>query len=307
MAYLMTVRGPLDAAQAGLILPHEHLFVDWRPADTPGYAQADIADVRRRLDPDLRELKELGVSTLVECTPPIIGRNVEILRALSEAHDLHIIAAAGAYRDPLVPSPLREQRVAALADWMMGELQQGVGETGIRCGFIKLGASDEGLTALEERFLRAAARASQRTGAVIASHTLAGTVALRQMDILAEEGLDLGRFVWVHAHVEPDLGLHREAAARGAWLEYDGIGDPNTPDAIFVNLVQHALAQGFGRQVMLSQDAGWYTAGEPEADMRTLGYLVRTFLPALQQAGVSDADIRMLTADNPARAFAMEA
>ncbi len=305
MTSLVTVRGAIPTSELGIILPHEHLFLDFRPAGSPGYAQADVADVIRRLRPHLVELKELGVTALVECTPPVVGRNVEIVRAVSEAVDLPVVAATGAYREDYIPDELRNLSRQALSEWMVGELTVGVGSTGIRTGFIKLAASDTGLTSLEERFLRAAAQASRQTGAAIASHTTVGATALRQIAILEEERLDPHRFIWVHANAEPDLALHREAARRGAFLEYDAIGAPGSPDRLFVDLVGQAFAGRYEKQVLLSQDAGWYDAGQPEAPIRGFGYLVRDFLPALRQAGLSQADIDLLVVDNPRRALAM--
>ena len=84
----------------------------------------------------------------------------------------------------------------------------------MRAGFIKLAMSDDGPTALEIRNLRAAARASQNTGAVIAVHTIGGRIAKQEMDVLEEEGLDLSRFIWVHAQTEPDSSIRKEAAQR---------------------------------------------------------------------------------------------
>ncbi len=305
MPSLMTVRGAILTSQLGLILPHEHLFLDFRPAGTPGYAQAGAVHVIERLRPYLEEIVQLGVTALVECTPVGVGRNVEMLRALSEAVDLPVVAATGAYRDDTVPAALREQPREALSEWMLRELTEGVADTGIRAGFIKLASTDSGLTPLEERLLRAAAQASLRTGAAIASHTVRGETALRQIAILEEEGADPRRFIWVHANNEPDPALHTKAGQRGAYLEYDAVGAPGQSDQHYIDLVRRAADGGRLRQVLLSQDAGWYDAGQPEAPIRGFGDLVRRFLPALREAGFSAEEALTLTAENPQRAFAL--
>ena len=61
----------------------------------------------------------------------------------------------------------------------------------MRAAFIKLSAGDDGLTPLETRILRAAARAARPTGAVIASHTIRGRVVADQLEILASLGHDV--------------------------------------------------------------------------------------------------------------------
>jgi phosphotriesterase-related protein len=45
MARLITTLGSKSADELGPILPHEHVFVDLRTWDKPGYAKADAADV----------------------------------------------------------------------------------------------------------------------------------------------------------------------------------------------------------------------------------------------------------------------
>ena len=45
MDCLFTTLGPLTRDQLGMILPHEHVFVDLRTPDQPGYALAEAADV----------------------------------------------------------------------------------------------------------------------------------------------------------------------------------------------------------------------------------------------------------------------
>ena len=43
MPHLITTLGPKAAHELGVILPHEHVFVDLRTWDKPGYGEADPA------------------------------------------------------------------------------------------------------------------------------------------------------------------------------------------------------------------------------------------------------------------------
>jgi phosphotriesterase-related protein len=128
------------------------------------------------------------------------------------------------YREAFTPSSLREISEADLAGLWIRELTEGIEGTPIRASFIKLAMSDDGPTALEIRNLKAAATASQAIGAVIASHATGGKVARKEMDVLEEAGLDLQRFIWVHAQTETDLPVLLESARRGAYLEFDSVG-----------------------------------------------------------------------------------
>ncbi|HEX2906133.1 MAG TPA: hypothetical protein VHO69_04690 [Phototrophicaceae bacterium] len=311
MKFLRTVNGEVAAEALGLILPHEHLFVDLRGPHVPGYAEGERETVARLLKPWLERAEAAGVTALVECSTIGVGRNIPVLQHLAQITPIHIIAPTGVYREAYIPANLRETSVEALAELWARELTEGIDDTPVRAGFIKIAMSDDGPTPLEERNLRAAARASQQTGAVIASHTSGGAQAIRrELDILEAAGLDLGRFIWVHAHTEPDPAVHLEAAKRGAWVEFDAIGalDWFPEQSKMVDFVLHLLDAGFGDQILLSHDAGWYEPGQPEGrpakGMRGYTALVETFIPALKARGVDDDIIRQMTQTNPARAFA---
>jgi len=186
---------------------------------------------------------------------------------------------------------------------MVRELTVRFDEADYRAGWIKLSAGDDGLTELETRILRAAARAGARTGAVIGSHTIKGRVVMDQLDIIEAEGYRADRFISIHTQEEKDFELNLAVAARGAWIEYDHVGRGD--DGAIIDLVTGVLDAGFGRQLLLSHDTGWYDPAKPGGGTPTpYTHLNTVFLPKLVQAGVDDATIRQLTEDNPFRAFA---
>jgi phosphotriesterase-related protein len=159
------------------------------------------------------------------------------------------------------------------------------------------------LTALETRILRAAARAGIRTGAVIGSHTIKGRVVMDQLDIIESEGYRADRFISIHTQEEKDFALNLAVAARGAWIEYDHVG--RSEDAGIVALVSRVIAAGYGRQLLLSHDTGWFDPAQHGGGVPTpYTHLNTVFLPKLSAAGVDSSVIRDLTHDNPFRAFA---
>jgi phosphotriesterase-related protein len=286
-----------------MILPHEHVFVDLRTWDKPGYAQADTADVVRLMAPEMERLKAAGGTALVECSPLGVGRRADLDRAVSEAAQFPIVVPTGVYREPWILPWIHDADEDALYDWMLRELTEQIEDSGVQAGWIKLSAGDDGMTATEAKVLRAAARASKATGAVIGSHTVRGRVVRDQLAILDAVGAPLNRFIWIHTQAEPDLTLHLEMARRGVWLEYDGIGSAD--DAFYINLITRPLDAGFSDQIMLSHDRGWYDPALPNGGTpKPYTYLIEQFLPQLRAAGVDDATIQQLTCDNPFRAFA---
>ncbi len=304
MKQLHTTLGALSAAQVGMILPHEHIFVDLRTPDAPNHGQADAGQVAALMTPQLERARAAGVTALVECTPEGVGRRVDLVKAVSEAAQFPLVAATGVYREPWVPDWAKTAPEDILQAWMMGELECGIGQTGVRAGFIKLSAGDDGLTETETKILRAAGRAGAASGAAIGSHTIRGRVVHDQLDILEKGGFDPRRFISIHAQAEVDFALNLEVARRGAWISYDGIGWGDD-DARYIERILGMLEAGFGGQVMLSMDRGWFDPMQPDGkNIQPFTYLSETFLPRLRAAGLDDAAIHLLTAENPFRAFA---
>jgi len=301
MAKITTTLGPRTAAELGLILPHEHIFVDLRTWDTPGYAQAEVEAVVQLMAPELTKAKEAGVTAIVECSTVGVGRRADVDRAVSEASQLPVVVPTGVYREPWVPDWARRASEAELAEWMLSELQGEIEASGVQAGWIKLSAGDDGLTACEAKILRAAATAGRETNAIIGSHTQLGRVVQDQLNIIEAMGYTAERFIWIHTQIEPDFSWHLEMARRGAWLEYDAIG--NEDDESYLERIQRVLDAGLGDHLLLSHDRGWYDPANPGVT-RPYTYLSEQFLPKLRAVGVDETTIRQLTHANPYRAFA---
>lgn len=305
MPTLPTTLGDLSAPLPGVVLPHEHIFVDLGPIAARSYAHADVDEVVRVMLPHIQAAQAAGVTALVECTPVGVGRRVDIVKAVSAAATFPVVVATGIYREPWAPDWAHAASEAELADWMVRELTVGIEATGVRAAWIKLSAGDDGITPVEAKILRAAAQAGRITGALIGSHTIRGRVVRDQLAIIEAAGYRADRFLWIHTQAEPDFALHLEMAQRGAWLEYDAIGSPTFTDAWFIEHIQRVLDAGFGDRLLLSHDRGWFDPSKPHGGVQLpYTYLSETFLPALQAAGVDAATITQLTTHNPWRAFA---
>lgn len=303
MKVLHTTLGPKLAEELGMILPHEHVFVDLRTPDQPGYAEADPAEVVRVMGPQIEAIKARGITALVECSTGGVGLRVDIDLAVSQATGFPIVVPTGNYREPWIPDWVRDASEAELEARMYGDLAEGVGDTGVKAAWIKISAGDEGITPLEAKILRAAARAAKRTGAVIGSHTIKGRVVMDQLDIIEAEGYRADRFISIHTQEEKDFGLNIAVAQRGAWIEYDHVG--RAPDAAVSELILRALDADLGSQLLLSHDRGWYDPAIPGGGTPTpYTHLSDVMLPLLRAKGVDDATIRQLTVTNPFAAFA---
>ncbi len=299
-----TTQGPVPAEGLGIILPHEHIFTDLRGPTTPGYGQADAADVVRVMSPLLSDARDKGVGVFIECTSIGVGRNVPIIAQVAEASGLPVVVPTGVYgRANFAPPEHRNMTEDELTTLFISEIRDGIEGTGIKAGFIKIATDESPMNTLIEKILRAAGRAASETGAAIASHTPTGSNAVRQVDIL--ESIDPAiRFIWVHAQNESNRNIHVQLAARGVYIEFDSLGWNPSDDLTYITAIKNLLAAGHGDRILLSHDAGWYQPGSANGGtQKPFTYLIDTFIPKLRDAGVDDATIRMITQTNPVRAF----
>jgi predicted metal-dependent phosphotriesterase family hydrolase len=303
---IMTVTGPIPPDRVNFTLPHEHTGIYlWHIANRWDYWE--LTPDEELITDELRDFRRRGGSCLVELTAPGVGRDPERLRRLATRTNLYLVMGTGWYREAYYPPEARIDRrtVDDLADEMVGEFRDGVGETGIRPGIIgEIGTDKPWLSAQEERVHRAAARAAVETGMAITTHGVQSDVGRAQLRIIEEEGGDPGRVVIGHADSYPDLDHYLAILDRGANLEFDFLGhrfaNEEAAEPRIVELIVELLERGFGPQLLLSQDVCH------NANLKANGgfgytYLQQHFLPRLRTAAVAEREITQMTIDNPRR------
>jgi phosphotriesterase-related protein len=299
MKHIYTTAGALAFSDFSLALPHEHIFTETGEAPAWAYRDADFGDVKRIMKPHLLKAKERGVNLICEATPEGVGRRADIVTMAARESGMPVAIATGFYREPWITEQTYDAGTDELAAHMIYELNGPIEGTDVRAGFIKLGTSDDCLTVCEEKLLRAACRAANKTGAAICSHTVNGQVADRALNILSEEGIEPSRFVWFHASSERDCQMIKHVGGRGAYLCID-----YRPDTT-LNLVQRLLGDGFAHQILLSMDSGWYNPRFTDGGS-VHGYtsMLDDLFPKLKAAGIDEQMIRTITHDNVFEAYA---
>lgn len=301
---IQTVLGPIHPDEFGFVLPHEHVICDFIGADQTGPHRWDTDEVVEVMQPYLEAIRKLGVTGFVDCTPAYIGRDPEALVRLSKTTNIHILTNTGYYKEPFLPAHAFDESVDQLAARWTDELQNGIGDTGIQPGFIKIAVNPGHLIPVQQKIVRAAARTHKATRATIASHTGHGIAALEQLDLLAEEGVAPDALIVVHADSEQDSDYHLQIAERGAWVEYDSIG-PKSKDR-HLKLVQMMVDAGYLEQLLISHDAGWYSVREERGgEVRDFAYIPSQFVQEMLAAGLDKTVVEQITVRNPAKAFSM--
>jgi phosphotriesterase-related protein len=300
-----TVRGPVDAAQLGTTLVHEHVRVDFGGAESASRSRYDADEAFRVALPHLEELRRRGCRTLFECTPAYLGRDPRLLLRLSEASGLQIVTNTGYYgaaRDVAVPKHAYQEAPERLASRWTAELERGIEGSGIRPGFVKIGVDAGPLSPIDRKLVEAGALTHRETGLTLAIHTGDGRAAIEIVGVLSERGVSPEAYVWVHAQNEQDRATRAWAAQQGAWVELDGVSPQSLDQHVAAVLDLHRRDRL--DRVLVSQDAGWYHVGEPGGgSYRSHAFLFDAFLPALRAGGLGDDAIDALLVRNPAAAF----
>jgi phosphotriesterase-related protein len=304
---IQTVLGSIEPEALGTTLMHEHTLCDlWEWGGRVNYTA--ILDDEELLADELACYRAAGGSAVVDVTPDGVGRNPAGLRHLAEATGLHVVMGCGWYRERVYPPYVDELSTNQLADRLIAELSDGVDGTGIRPGIIgELGTERFHITPAEERVFRAAARAQRATGVTITTHTTHfGDLALDQVALLREEGVPPERIVVGHLGERRDARDVLAVAATDVFVQIDHVGRPagagTQPESRRARTVAEVAHAGHLAQLLISMDIcattqlHWYGG-------HGYDYLLRSFVPLLLEAGLTEADVRTLLVDNPRHAL----
>lgn len=301
---IMTVSGERKVMENAIWLSHEHILVDFVGADRISKEDYDRDEIFKTMLPYLNELKKYQVKYFVDATPPFLGRDPELLRHLSEASGLAILTNTGLYgavQNKYIPAYAYDLSAEELAERWIKEFKEGIGDTGIHPGFIKISVdATDPLEPMDAKIVKAAALTHLATGLTIASHTGKAVGLWPQLEILKEEGVSPAAFIWVHAQNETNTKAYLQAAKAGCWISLDGIGWEVDP---YVKNLQWAKELGILDRILISHDAGWYDPQKEKQDIQPYTNIFEALIPKLRGVGFTEADINQLLAANPARAF----
>lgn len=298
---VQTVLGPLDAAKLGFTLTHEHIC---RNASVVfgGRANAVANAVDR-----LKEARDAGVNTIVDVTPFDVGRDVRFGQEASQKSGMQIVACTGQHF--FAPASYNARTLDEITELFIKEIEQGIDDTDIKAGVIKVAARSDAMTPAEEKVFKAAARASKATGIPVETHTNSRQRSgENQADIFEAEGLSPARVSLGHSNDTDDMDYLTGLAKRGYTLGMDHAFWGMAPGATLpwqrrVECINRLVASGFVNQLFLSND---WVFGDVERDKVNpdgLLYTTRKTIPYLKQIGVSKQAIHAITVENPKRFF----
>lgn len=310
-AVVETVLGPVPADRLGFTLMHEHLYLgDWNAR----IADPERLPIQEALDliiPVVQNAYDAGVRTLVDVTPYNMGRDVDILRATAEHTGMNIIAATGIFiaEDALV----RVAQEEYLTRFLEREAREGIQGTQVRCGVIKCGTGEAGLTENNKKLLRVCGKAQKLTGLPIITHCRPANTrfGLFQQDIFEEQGADLSKVVIGHFRAGDPLDYAENVMRRGSYIAIDQMNFNAHNLAYNLEMIPELIRRGWADHLIFSHDAvicfnhsrwsDWNHRTYVNYAPDSLSFLHRVVIPGLMERGVSAQEIETITVKNPAR------
>jgi len=318
MKVIRTVQGDITPGELGVTATHEHLYCDQQlcrsDLDFPGTYAKMVLREPDQIVAELGDFYAAGGRAIAEMTASGWGRDVAVLKEISERSGVHVIAISGFYVEDCLPEFVDDASVEELAELVVQEVTLGADGTDIRTGLLKSGISRPVIEGLEAKCARAVAQAQKRTGLAITTHTSAssrfevegGNVGMQHLDLFGSEGVDPSRVIIGHTDENGDIRQLVALAQRGAYVQFDVIGKVHwLLDETRVELLCQLADKGYEDHLLLSSDRC------REIELKVQGgpgydHVLRNFVPRLREAGFDDALLHRILVENPARALAFE-
>ncbi|MEU4829511.1 phosphotriesterase-related protein [Streptosporangium sp. NPDC023615] len=324
MPVVNTVRGPVDVADLGQTLMHEHVFVI-SPEHVDNHGRGAWWDEEFRVADAVAKLRAVaakGVRTIVDPTVWGLGRYIPRVRRVAEqVPELNVVVATGVYSYDEIPFHYAHRGPGLMMDVpepmvedFTRDITRGIADTGVRAAFLKCVVESKGLTPGVERICRAVAVAHRETGAPITVHTnpSAGT-GLLALELFRQEGVDPAKVVLGHSGDSNDLDHLMRLADTGATLGMDRFGlDAYNPTSSRVATIVALCERGYADRMVLSHDTAcfmdyfgeaWDEGIPLAAPNWRFDHVHDDVLPALREAGVTDEQIDLMLVGNPRRYF----
>ncbi len=318
-----TVLGQVSSKTLGLTHSHEHIYVSSAGLSQiyPERVPKDYV-IKEAVDAFI-EFKNSGGGTVIDCTTHDLGRDINLMKEVSEKTGINIIASTGCWMDP--PRSFQALNPEELAALYIRECTVGIEGTNIKAGIIKCAhetgvtwKKGEGFTRVGELTARACALAAKETGLPITTHTeCKERVGLAQIEIFKEVGVDLNRVYIGHCNDAWDMSYLTDMLEQGVWIGLDRTGPdsrrhdgrPRLEDRI--NTIKYLIDHNWAHRIMLSHDWMVYM-GFLNHDMAvrrrkqnpdSYCFILRQVVPKLMEMGVTKETIHQILVENPRNFF----
>ncbi|NPT54852.1 phosphotriesterase family protein [Paraburkholderia elongata] len=304
--------GTVEVSALGKTLIHEHVLVGmpgWSmDLKAPKFIRGEA--MSRAVD-RIQELHGYGCNSMIDPCPMDIGRDAEFIAEVAQRSGINIVCATGVYNEfEGMPYTFRTMPAEDILELYVKEITEGIGDTGIKAGVIKIATHGEP-TEYERKMISVATQASLLTGAPIISHTQLASHGHDQIDIVESCHGHANCMVVGHSGDRDDHGYQASLARRGAFVGLDRFGlDFLLPDDARMKNLMQLVAAGLREHVVISQDYPVCLLGRFGVNLEQIApnwgitHIFKSIIPRLKEMGLTDEDVETILVSNPRQLFA---
>ena len=248
-----TVLGTIKENEVGVTLSHEHIccYSEYLYMMS-GEKYLDKERLLATAVSYLKGIKEkYGLCTFIDCTPINIGRDIELLKKVSEQSGVNIVCSTGFYytEEPVLYNTTKEE----FAQHIINDAKA------INAGVIKCAVESETISKFNETLLRASAIAQIKLGIPIVLHTNAcNKNGLKALEILLAEGVKPQAVTVGHLSDTDDIEYINTIAKYGCYIGLDRLYNWEEFINKKIKTINELCGLGYEEKIILSHDASFF-------------------------------------------------
>lgn len=278
-----TVLGKINGEDVKSTLSHEHICCCCEFLNKmSGNKYIDKTELENASVNFLKYLnKKYGFNLFLDCTPPNAGRDVELLKRVSERSGVHIVCSTGLYytHNPIIALLSAE----TIAIHYINDAKN------INAGIIKAAVEDKEISEFNEKLLVSSALAQKELGIPIILHTNAHNQnAIKALEILFNNGVEPQKITVAHLSDSDDFEYILKIASLGCYIGLDRMYDNNSEEYISskTTMIEKIYNAGYGNRILLSHDDMFFTGFGYEhkvVPVPRLEYIYKNIIPRLDK------------------------
>lgn len=279
--HFKTVSGDVLECDIGITLPHEHIccYSEYLYQIT-GNNYLDKEKLLKCSVNYLKEIKEkYNLKTFIDCTPVNIGRDIELLKKVSEQTGVNIICSTGFYYTE--ETVLYNTSAEDLCEYIVCDAEN------VNAGIIKCAVENETISSFNEKILRACAKAHLKLNLPIVIHTNANNKnGIKALEIILSEGVKPQAVTVSHLSDTDDTEYIKDIAKYGCYIGLDRLYENYSKEYINkkIKTILTLLENGYGNKILLSHDTLFFNGFEEKPKINKaprLNYCFDYVLPEL--------------------------
>lgn len=278
---IRTVLGKKKIDKSVKVLSHEHICCYSEYLNMMSNKYLDKNMLIEKSAAILKNVQEkYGLGLFVDCTPVNIGRDIEMLKNISNLSGVDMVCSSGFYyNDEPILNCMSDK---TLADFTVEDANN------VCAGIIKAAVEYEEISDFNIKLLKASAIAQKKTGLPIVLHTNANNKnGAKAVDILLAENVKPQNIVVGHLSDTNDIDYIERFAKLGCYIALDRMYDNKTEEYVTakINQITALCEAGYADKLLLSHDDSIFQGfcENPQIKEPRWTYMFRYIVPKLDE------------------------